>query len=60
MITETKVSRDGKIRQLDIMYQNSNEKTERFTTRGTREVVVIHHIDELGLIRELNVLASDT
>ena len=60
MITDTKVSRDGKIRQLDIMYQNSNEKTKRFTTRGTREVVVIHHIDELGLIRELNVLASDT
>ena len=60
IITDTKVSRDGKIRQLDIMYQNSNEKSKRFTTRGTREVVVIHHIDELGLVRELNVLATDT
>ena len=59
MICDVKASRDGKIRQLEIVYQNSNEKTKRFTSRGTREVVIIHHVDELGLIRELNVLATN-
>ena len=59
MISDVKASRDGKIRQLEIVYQNSNEKTKRFTSRGTREVVIIHHLDELGLIRELNVLATN-
>ena len=38
----------------------SNKKSKRFTTRGTREVVVIHRIDELGLVRELNKLATNT
>ena len=59
MISDVKASRDGKIRQLEIVYQNSNERTKRFTSRGTREVVIIHHIDELGLIRELNILATN-
>ena len=58
MISDLKRSRDGKIRQIDIQYVNASEKTKRFTTRGAREVVVIHHIDELGLLRELNCLAS--
>ena len=59
MISDVKASRDGRIRQLEIVYQNSNENTKRFTSRGTREVVIIHHLDELGLIRELNVLAAN-
>ena len=59
MISDVKASRDGRIRQLEIVYQNFNENTKRFTSRGTREVVIIHHLDELGLIRELNVLAAN-
>ena len=58
MISDLKVSRDGKIRQVEITYQNSSENTKRTTLRGTREVVVIHQVDELGLIRELNILAA--
>ena len=58
IISDLKVSRDGKIRQVEITYQNSSESTKRTTLRGTREVVVIHQADELGLIRELNTLAA--
>ena len=58
IITDRKVSRDGLIRQLSIQYQNHTEHTKRTVTRGTREVVVIHPFDELGLIRELNALAA--
>ena len=58
IICDTKRSRDGKIRQVDIEYQNHSEGVKRRTTRGTREIVVIHPYDELGLIRELNILAT--
>ena len=58
IIADVKRSRDGKIRQVDIEYQNHSEGVKRRTTRGTREIVVIHHHEELGLIRELNVLAT--
>ena len=58
MITALKVSRDGKIRQVEIEYKNHNEGIKRKTNRGTREIVVIHPFEELGLIRELNVLAT--
>ena len=41
------------------MYQNHNENVKRYTTRGTREIVVVHPVDELGVIGELNQLVSD-
>ena len=58
LIKDLKVSRDGKIRQLEIEYQNHNENVKRRTNRGSREIVVIHPFEELGLMRELNVLAT--
>ena len=39
-----------------IEYQNNNENVKRSTTRGVREIVVIHPADELGIVRELNNL----
>ena len=57
MITFCKRSRDGKIREVEIEYQNLAEHVKRRTTRGTREVVIIHPFEELGLIRELNIMA---
>ena len=57
-VCDLKVSRDLKIRQVEIEYQNVNEGTKRRTTRGVREIVVIHPVDELGLVRELNPLAD--
>ena len=60
IITDIKVSRDGKIRQVEVEYQNYSEKTKRRTNRGTREVVVIHPVEELGLLRELNAWSENT
>ena len=59
IICGLKTSRDGKIRQIEIEYQNHTEKVKRVTNRGTRDVVVIHPYDELGLIRELNLLQGN-
>ena len=58
IICEVHASRDGKIRRVEVEYQNSTEKVKRRTIRGTREVVVIHPFDKLGLMRELNILAT--
>ena len=58
MVSDLKVSRDHKIRQVEIEYQNFNEGTKRRTTRGVREIVVIHQVDELGLVWELKCLAD--
>ena len=59
IINSVKLGSDGKIRSINIMYQNHNETTKRYTTRGTREIVVVHLVDELGIISELNQLTSD-
>ena len=59
MICDMKRSRDGKIRELEIEYQNYSENVKRRTTRGTREIVVIHPLGELGLVRELNIMAAE-
>ena len=53
------VSKDGLIRSVDVEYQNANENTKRRTTRGVRELVVIHPFDELGLSKELFDLAAE-
>ena len=58
IIKDVKKSRDGKIRQVEVEYQNATENVKRRTTRGTREIVVIHPCDELGLMRELNELSA--
>ena len=59
LIHGLKRSRDEKIRQIVIECQNFNERTKRHTNRGTREVVIIHPVKELGLIREYsNLLAK--
>ena len=58
IICNTKKSRDEKIRQVEVEYQNHTEKVKRRSNRGTREIVVIHPHDELGLARELNTLAT--
>ena len=59
IIVETKVSRDGKIRQVEVEYRNHNENIKRRTNRGVREIVVIHPVDELGIMRELNALSTN-
>ena len=59
MIQKLKHSKDGLVREVGIEYQNNNESVKRSTTRGVREIVVIHPADELGIVRELNNLYLD-
>ena len=58
IITYVKVSKDGKIREIEVEYQNYNEAVKRRTIRSVREVVVIHSVDDLDIMNELNSLAQ--
>ena len=51
--------KDGRIRRVDVEYQNHNEDVKRTTERGVRELVVIHPIDELDTYTQLNELHED-
>ena len=59
IISDLKLSRDYKIRRIEIEYQTHTQKTKWCTIRGTRDVVVVHPADELGLVRELNILSAN-
>ena len=53
IVKSINVGKDGLIRKAIIEYQNANENIKRETNRSTRELIVIHPIDELDLIDEL-------
>ena len=59
IVTAVRATRDGLVRTVDVEYQNSTERTKRSTTRGARELVVIHRVDELGISKELYDLAVE-
>ena len=59
IVSKTFEGRDGLIRSVEIQYQNFNEDTKRFTKRGVRDIVVIHPVDEIGVLAELDKLAND-
>ena len=50
--------RDGVVRVVDVEYQNHHEQVKRRTRRGVRDLIVIHPVGELGIVRELNELAK--
>ena len=58
IVVKTIESKDGVIRSVEVEYQNPGENTKRRTTRGVRELVVIHPVDELSLSKELWDLAG--
>ena len=45
--------RDDRIRTVSVRYRNSNEKQDRKTRRAVRELVVVHHVDEIPIYEEL-------
>ena len=51
--------RDGKVRQVQIRYRNSNERIDRFTSRAARSLIVIHPADETNLTQELGQIAIE-
>ena len=58
LVSQVFPGKDGRIRSVLVEYQNSTEETKRTTKRGVRELVIIHHVDELGISRELHDLAN--
>ena len=58
IITYVKVSKDSKIREIEVEYQNYNEAIKRRTIRSVGEVVVIHSVDDPDIMNELNSLAQ--
>jgi hypothetical protein len=58
MVHSLVVGRDGRIREVDVRYRNSSEKTDRFTRRATRSLVVIHPVDEVTVMQELGSVAA--
>ena len=58
IVTTVVTGRDGVVRVVDVEYQNHHEKVKRQTRRGVRDLIVIHPIGELGILRELNDLAK--
>ncbi len=54
MIHEIKRGRDDKVRKVVVKYRNHNETFDRFTNRAVREIVVIHPVDELSILTELD------
>ena len=58
IVKDVEVSRDQKIRKVLVEYVNSNETVRRETRRSVRELVVIHPVDELGIVRELGEIAT--
>ena len=50
-------SKDGRIRKVEVEYQNSTEDTKRSTIRGVRDLIIIHPVDEISLSKQLRDLA---
>lgn len=46
--------KDNLVRKAIIKYRNNNEKSFRTTNRSVRELIVIHPVDELNIISEIN------
>ena len=58
IVTSVSFSKDGRIRKVEVEYTNPTENVKRKTIRGTRDLIVIHQVEELGLSKELSDLAN--
>ena len=58
IISSISISRDGKIRKAEVTYRNYNENTNRSTYRAVRELVIIHHYDEIDINQQLHEMSK--
>ena len=52
--------KDGLVRRAVISYKNNTENVFRETHRSARSIVVIHHVDETNLVKELGEIANSS
>ena len=60
MITNIEYGKDGIVRRVDVKYRNANENVNRSAKRSARDIVVIHDVDEIDIIEELGMIATNT
>ena len=53
VVDSVEVGRDGKIRTVWVWYRNHTESKGRRSQRAVKELIVIHHTDEIGIFEEL-------
>ena len=54
IVLSVQQSSDNVIRKVKVKYQNANENVDRETFRSVRQLVMIHPVDEIDVIQELN------
>ena len=54
MVTSVQESSDGVIRKVNVKYRNANEIVDRETFRSVRQLFMIHPVDEIDIIQEIN------
>ena len=58
LVESIHIGKDGKIRKAEIRYRNHNESIDRITFRAVRQLVIIHHVDELDVSEQLSLAAN--
>ena len=51
-------SKDNVIRTVNVRYRNHSENVDRITKRAVRTLVLIHHVDDIDVAKELGVIAT--
>ena len=54
MVISVQQSRDNVIPKVKVKYQNENESVDRETFQSVPQLVMIHPVDEIDIIQELN------
>ena len=60
IVKHTITDKDGLIRKVTITYQNASETTKLDTNRAARDLVMIHSVDDLDIMKELGEMAVAT
>ena len=58
MIDSVVRSKDNVVRTVNVRYRNHTENVDRITKRAVRGLVLIHHIDDIDVAKELGVIAT--
>ena len=56
MITNIEYGKDGIVRSVDVKYWNANGNVNQSTKRFARDIVLIHHVDEINIMEELGMI----
>jgi len=56
MVKNLFFGKDKKVRKVNVEYANHNESIRRETIRSVRDLVIIHSVDELDIMDELNAM----